>query len=161
MSHYTSLMRSLTGLWPPPTPQTLSNRTISLFMVSKTEARSRAALKHIQHTFPQRYQHYTLFNKSYPQCTKRLYWNTDTYRACSQSTFPLYWSRKSMGRAWSAMARAINWPSIFGGGTWDSVRSSIRSLQNELRERYVKVWALPVEHQVCPGWAPAVVRVCD
>lgn len=41
----TSLTRCLTGLRPPPTPHTLSRRTISLFMVSSTSARSNATLK--------------------------------------------------------------------------------------------------------------------
>lgn len=40
----TSLMRCLTGLWPPPTPHTLSRRIISLFMLSSTAARSKATL---------------------------------------------------------------------------------------------------------------------
>lgn len=46
----TSLMRCLTGLWPPPTPHTLSRRIISLFMVSSTAARSKATLREKQPT---------------------------------------------------------------------------------------------------------------
>lgn len=48
--HSTSLMRCLTGLCPPPTPQTLSRRRISLFMRSSTAARSKATLQKQIHT---------------------------------------------------------------------------------------------------------------
>lgn len=41
----TSLIRCLTGLWPPPTPHTLSKRLTSCLIRKRTAARSRAALQ--------------------------------------------------------------------------------------------------------------------